>query len=250
MVEIVLGAVVGGLLLVLAAAIVQFNWKRVHIRRAAAKASDGQLESIYRMVEGCGSEKPAGWVLARTNRCAEDTACVISIPDGIEDFPWSGRAIMVEAASEVTVRFTEDTSRAIRCLRKEFKAVAAPRTRSKSGKLRNILSPDRYIALDPALLPALREICPKYPKELLAYLFNCGADSFEFDSISQARIGTSPAWAQPAEFPRCDQCKERMPLILQLPGSIVAVKGWGNGIFYLFGCSKHPEHTKTVVQFT
>lgn len=250
MVGAVLGAVVGGLLLVLAAAIVRFNWKRVRIRRAAAKASDTQLDAIYRMVEACGSEKPAGCLLARTNRGAEDIACVVPIPDWIEDFPWAGRSITVEAASEVTFRFTEGASRAARCLGKEFAPVAAPRTRSKSGKLRNILSPDRYVALNPTLLPALREICPRYPKELLSYLFNSGADSFEFDPINQARIGTSPAWAQPAEFPRCDQCQERMAFILQLPGTMVARKGWGSGIFYLHGCRKHPEETKTVIQFT
>src|SRR5262245_30304497 len=126
---IVIAVVVGGLMLALAAVIVPYNWKRIHTARAAANASDEQLESIYRLVENCGSEKPRGCVLARTNRTAQNDACIISIPQWLEDFPWAGRTAIIEASREVTFRFTQDVRAVTQCRGKEFRLVAVPRTR-------------------------------------------------------------------------------------------------------------------------
>jgi hypothetical protein len=248
--EIVVAVVAGGLILAFAAVIVFYNWKRVHIARVAANASDEQLESIYKLVEACGSEKPVGCLLARTNRTAQDATCMVSVPGWLEDFPWAGRTIIIEeAAREVSFRFAQDARATTQFLGKAFRAVAVPRNKSKSGKARNVFSPNRYVLSNQALRPALQKICTKYPDELLSYLFNSGAETFEFDPIDQARIGTSPAWVQAAEFQVCSECRRRMALVLQVPGVMIA-KGWASGTFYLFGCKQHPEITKTVVQFT
>lgn len=101
MVEAALGIVVGGLVLAFAVVLIRFNSKRVHVIRAAARASDEQLESVYRLVEACGSEKPAGCILGRTNRKVADTGCVTTIPERLEDFPWAGRSIAVTAGHGV-----------------------------------------------------------------------------------------------------------------------------------------------------
>jgi hypothetical protein len=125
-----------------------------------------------------------------------------------------------------------------------------PRTRLKSGKLRNLFSPKRYLSGTPELTRALREVCPAHPGELLCYLLCVGQESFEFEPIDQARVGTVPAWVQDAEWPTCPQCRRRMSVILQIPGTLLWPKPSPRGTFYWFGCKRHPERTETVAQFT
>lgn len=39
-------------------------------------------------------------------------------------------------------------------------------------------------------------------------------------------------------------------LVLQLPGTVISSKSFHRGTFYLFGCARHPEQTKSLGQFT
>jgi hypothetical protein len=239
-----------GVLLALAVGLLLFNLKRRQIIHAAAIASEEQLELIYRLFERCGSERPRGCVLARTNRHAAGKACVLSIPVWLTDFPWAGRTIAVDAGSEVTFRFTFEPVAEPQFLGKVFQAVGVPRIRSKSGKARHRLAPARCVSSSEALRNALEAVCPRYPVDLLSYLLCSGAETFEFDGINQALIGSRPAWVQDREFQFCDKCKQRMTLILQLPGTMIEPRSLSRGTFYLFGCRQHPDCTKSVNQFT
>jgi hypothetical protein len=132
-----------------------------------------------------------------------------------------------------------------------YRLVRVPRHQTKnSTKQRNAYSSQQYIAKNPALLSALGDVCRKYPDDLLSYLLCVGRESFEFEPIDQVRIGTSPAWVQDPEYPICDDCKKRMRLVLQLPGTLVSKKSFHRGTFYLFGCATHPHQTKSLGQFT
>ena len=111
-----------------------------------------------------------------------------------------------------------------------------------------MFDPGRCIAASPALADALREVSPGHPRELLSYLV-CN-ERIEFEPIDQSRIGTNPAWVQDPELPSCRRCGTRMALIVQLPGDVVHPRAFHRGTFFLFGCRKHPEETKTVAQYT
>ena len=132
---------------------------------------------------------------------------------------------------------------------KVFRILRVPRQQTRTGKSRNQFSPQRYIAVNPDLMAALNDVCPRYPAELLAYLLMAGTDSFEFDPINQARMGGSPSWIQSAEFVHCDHCKKRMGLVFQLPGTLLPGKPNMQATFYLFGCAIHLDQTRTVVQY-
>jgi hypothetical protein len=246
----ILTIVVVGLLSALAVPLIRFNRKRIHVIRAAAQASDQALDAIYRNIEACGTEKPTGCVLLRTNRRVENSHSVIAIPDWLEAFPWAGRTIAVSVDKEVTFGLIPDKSPETRLLGRVYHAVAVPRVKSQSGKVTNMFAPARLLAGNAALLASLKAVCPDHPEKLLGYLLAAGAETFEFDSIDQARIGTSPSWIQDAEFHSCELCKKRMAPILQLPGTLAARKGYGSAVFYLFGCPEHPEQIKTVSQYS
>ena len=234
----------------LAVALIRFNRKRLLVIRAAAAATDQQLEDVYRLVEACGTEAPSGFVLARTNDMRPDSASIVHLPSGLEDFPWGSRSIAVEAEREVRLRVVDAAAQPTRLLGRRYRPVAVPRYAGKSGKVRNRFIPSQYVKGNAELRAQLQSICPLYPEELLSYLLYAGRASFEFEPIDQARIGATPAWVQDPEFQYCDSCQKRMALILQIPGTLVHENAYNGATFYLFGCRQHADRTATVAQFT
>jgi hypothetical protein len=237
-------------LALLAAVLIRFNHKRIVIARAAAAATATDLEAVYRAVEAAGREAPTGFILARTNDVVAEAPNVVHLPPGLADFPWAGRSVAVDAGSDVQFRWLEGGPDATRLLGRAYRPVAVPRYRGESGKARNVFAPALHVKRSPELRAALGAICAAYPEELLSYLLCAGRESFEFEPIDQARIGTSPAWVQGAEFRACAVCRTRMALILQLPGTLAHRKAFRRGTFYFLGCARHPEQTATVAQFT
>lgn len=244
------GVLAAGAVTALAIVLIRFNRKRLHIIRAAASATSEQLEEIYRTVEACGTEDSQGFVLGWTNETVDDSACEVSIPAQLTDFPWAGRSIGVEAQREVRFHFVDSRGRGIRLLGRKYRPVAVPRIRLKSGKTRNQFDPKRCLKRNPLLREKLLAVCPRYPDDLLPYLLCAGRSSFEFEPIDQGRIGTTAAWVQDPEPQHCDRCRKRMMLIMQLPGTLLHKKAFHRGTFYLFGCKDHPDRTATVAQFT
>jgi len=248
--KIAFGVGAAGMIAAPAIVLIRFNRKRLHIIRAAESATGEQLEQIYRMVEACGTEDCNGFVLGRTNETVGDSSCIVQVPAELGDFPWAGRSIGVEVQRDVQFHFVEGPGQGIRLLGRSYRAVAVPRIRFKSGKTRNKFDPTQYLKDNAALRETLVAVCPEYPDELLSYLLCAGRQSFEFEPIDQGRIGTSAAWVQDPEFQYCDQCRTRMTLIIQLPGTLVHEKAFHSGTFYFFGCRDHPDRTATVAQFT
>lgn len=236
--------------IVFAVVIIRFNRKRMAIVRAAATATESQLEAIYTLVERSSTFPAAGHVLARTNRRSTGSACIIPIPEELPGFPWAGRRIEVTIAKEVEYRFIEPAHGEPSLLGKVVRPVRVPRYGTgRAGTTRNAFAPEKYLAASPDLRAALVEVCPDYAAELLAYLLCIGGETFEFEPINQARIGSTAAWVQSPEHQNCSECGKRMALILQLPGTAISRKHLHEGTFYLFGCPQHPEQTSSVAQF-
>lgn len=231
--------------------LVRFNRKRLSVIRAAAAASADQLDNIYKLVERTGTVAASGYVLARTNKRVSDSRCLIAVPVVVQTFPWAGKVVEVVVSKEVVFQIVEAATVETSLLGNVYRPVQVPRHQAKrSAKVRNAFSPEKYVANSPPLYEALKEVCPEYPVELLAYLLCIGRESGDFEPIDQARIGTSPAWVQDPEHPSCDKCSKRMELVLQLPGTTISEKAFHRGTFYLFGCARHPDQTVSLGQFT
>lgn len=239
------------LAILLAAVLIPFNMKRRRITRAAAAATAGQLEHIYRIVERTGSVAATAYILARSNETIDDARCLVPIPAGLPAFPWAGKTIEVARTDDVAFRFVDGPPAQPSLSGKVCRLLQVPRhLAAGSGKERNAFAPEKYLAASTELREALRQLCPKNPKELLAYLLCAGgAESGSFEPIDQVRIGASPAWAQEPAHQDCGVCGKRMALILQLPGATIG-KDFHSGVFYLFGCIRHPDQLKRVVQHT
>jgi hypothetical protein len=245
---IVIIVIVGVIAIPLAIILIRFNRKRLHIIRCARGASPAQLEAIYTQIDKLGTESSSCAVLARTNRSSGgERDWIIPVPCYVD--AGAGRAITADAGPDVAFRFSMAAASEPILRGQAYRIVPVPRHMTKSGKARNQFAPSKYAAHNPELLAALRTVCPAYPADLLSFLLAAGAETFEFDPMFQVRLGGNPSWVQDAEYPRCDECKRRMNLILQLPGALLPGKPLPEGTFYFFGCVKHSDKTKTVGQF-
>lgn len=248
MMPIVLISLVSLIAIVVAVVLIPYNLKRKHIIRCAKSATNEQLEAIYSNIERLGSVQSTCAALARTNsRSGLDDDWKIPVPHYVET--WGGRSIVLKEPEKEAFEFSPDKANEAVLNGCVYRLVPIPRNLTKSGKARNQYSPTKYVAANPDLLKALGAVCPKYPAELLSFLFNPGIETFEFDSTFQARVGGSASWVQDAEFPNCPLCKKRMVTIMQIPGELMPGK-LRDGMFYFFGCAKHQGEAQTVVQFT
>lgn len=226
---------------------IRFNLKRRDVRKSLSQATSEQIGRVIDLVESIGTEPPIGGVLIQTND-EIDSDAVISIPVGISDFPWSGRSVVLSFDPDLSLDLTDKEFEESRLCGRVYRFMSIPRIRTKSGKTRNIFDPARYIELQPELNEALSEICPEYPEEALSAILCNGR--IEFEPIDQRRIGTSAGWVQTPEWQSCDTCKNRMKLILQLPGVCTGKKELYEGTIYLFGCPNHAADTKQVLQYS
>ncbi len=141
-----LSTIVGGFLVALAIVLIRFNRQRLRIARIAAAATIEDLESIYGLIQETTREQPCGRVLARTNQKATHTRCIVRLPQGLDDFPWSGRTVEIESAREVALRFIEEPVSETAFVGSVLRPVLVPRIKLSSGKIRNVFSPKRLVA--------------------------------------------------------------------------------------------------------
>lgn len=235
----------------LAVVLVRFNRRRRRVIESANKLDHSSLERIYTAIEAIGSEEPNGYILARTNRTTADARLLVPLTGIVAPSPWVGQEVEIHLAKDVRFSLGGAQVNEPQLLGKIFRPVAVPRRLTKSGaKARNTFEPGRYLAGSVDLRTQLEAACPEDPQGLLAYLLCAGRQSHEFDPIDQARIGTSPSWVQDAEQHLCPVCKQRMALILQVPGTMLSRKAYHRGTFFFFGCPSHPTQTSSLGQFT
>jgi hypothetical protein len=236
--------VVAALLAPLAIILIRFNRKQLHIIRCARSATEEQLETVYRLLERLTPE-PTCFVLARTNRQATDEA-LIPVPLLVK--PWGGRVISITNGADLSFKFVESAALEPRLRGKVFRTVPMPPTSEADwDNVESVFV--RLTEEHPQLKAALGAVCPAYPAELLQHLLS-GVETFELDPMNQVQLGGDPAWVQDEAFPSCDHCRKQMSLILQMPGTLMPGRTNPRGTFFFFGCALHPDHTKTVAQFT
>ena len=247
---LVLAAIVGAGALALAVALLRFNAKRIAVIRVAERLTDASLHHIYGLVESSGHERSDAFVLGRLNAPAPTDQHIISVPQGLPSFPWSDHRIALSEFDELSLRLAPSEPSAAQLNGRTYRLVRVPQNRTAAGKPRRVYVPERYTAANTELLHALRSIEPNYPFELLSYLLCAGHESFEFDSVDQARINGSPAWMQGGEFPLCNKCRRRLRFMIQIPGTMLRAKRLREATVYVFGCVAHPDMTKVLSQFS
>lgn len=88
---------------------IRFNLKRREVRNSLSQATTEQLGRVIDLVGSIGTEPPNGGILIQTND-ETDSSAVISIPEGISEFPWSGRSVVLKLDPDLSFDLTDNES--------------------------------------------------------------------------------------------------------------------------------------------
>lgn len=194
------------------------------------------LIAIFSIIEKIGNEPSKGFLAFWPDRIPDASPIIFTLPVSAPDFPWRGRRV-------VAVPWPEATKRAV-AISFDFQTVASQpgeliepvllkvpcfRAEGNAKKPTSIFSAKRYLTMSDELRTHLATIFPRDTERLLGRLLQ-----------NSARIGLSPVWAQSARFHKCPICRKPMRLIVQIDGMVFG-RRFAEGLFYLFGCSRHPE---------
>jgi len=190
---------------------------------------------IIGAIEEIGEERSNALLLFLEDRNPTDKL-TINISSSILS-PWSGRSIEINTKDEVAVRLHasafEDYERRSELL--------VPKIKLKNGKSQYMWSPDRYLSKSRKLRSYFSELNQPDQSEAL------------YRIIEKAiKINGGLSWVQNAEFPNCSICKKRMKFILQLSGLHFSKNkkyDIHESEIYVFGCTKHTDEIKPVIQF-
>ena len=213
------------------------------VSKAIAGLAEGDALSLIHQLGRLGNEEPRGCILMRSPDAVATGEFVALLPGDIPDFPWSGKRIIAEyvgRASECPVSLRIDDPRdgeLARLLNPEI--FRPPLCGPGPRKGRHVYSAASYIKMSRDLEARLTALCPEAPLQLLEKMLrNHGIGE---DSI---RVGLSPVWVQGWRSHKCRECSRPLRLIVQLPGAAID-SHVAEGVFYLFGCTRHPEITAT-----
>ena len=209
------------------------RWKKI---RAYADAQWNEHNNeIVKAIESIGEEEPEALLLfIDGDRRYERLS--INIPHSIGS-PWSGRHFAIEAKDKFDVKLTSPVEK----ISNEYISLLVPRIKLKNGKSQNVWSASRYLNKSNVLNELLSKLNIKEREEALNYLLE-----------NAVKVNGGLSWVQNAEFPVCDVCKKRMKFIFQLSGTkFIKNKHFDihESEIYVFGCAKHMEEIKNVIQF-
>jgi hypothetical protein len=222
-----------------------FVFREIRLHRAIDKALDGAgddcLFELLEIISALGNKEPLGCMLHEVSRDTEAGSYTIKLPDGLPDFPWSGQIVRAEfrkldTENPVAFCFVEDGN---------IDGVLAPRVYwpprigTTGSKARHVQSPAHILKLSSEVSDFAKSAFPSDPKQFLEGVFR------RFGLLEYGvRIGLPPVWVQNFRPQRCPDCSRPMRLIIQMPGYEIH-KSAGDFVFYLFGCSRHPEKTRS-----
>lgn len=213
------------------------------VSKAHADLREEDAFALIDEVSRLGNEKPKGCILMRDPSAIPTGKFVAVMPHGIPDFPWSGKRITAEylgRAKESPVSFTladycdEGSQQS-----GHLGIFRPPIVRSGPKKAQHVFSAASYLKMSPVLETKLAALCPEAPLQLLKVVLH--KRGIGDDAI---RVGLNPTWVQGWRSHKCRECGKPLRLIIQLPGQAIDRKV-AEGVFYLFGCTRHPEFTVT-----
>lgn len=213
------------------------------VSEAYAGLAEEDALSLIDDISRLGNGKPRGCILMRGPTAIATGAFVALPPGDIPDFPWSGKRITAEylgRAAECPVSFRIDNPREGELEQStDLGTFKPPFVRSSSKKAQHVFSAASYIRMSRDLETRLTALCPEAPLQLLEKVLR--KHGIGEDSI---RVGLNPVWVQGWRSHKCRECGKPLRLIIQLPGAAIDSKV-AEGVFYLFGCTRHPEITTT-----
>ena len=219
------------------------------VRQAIHSAAASDINDVYAAVARTGEGQAHAYILGRTNMKSSLAGNCIGLPQTLDRFPWSGKALYINTANRINAVIENDTDQQTRVGGNIYASIPVPMADNETGQGYPVFSPYKWLDGNHNLLASLRRISPRYPQQVLLYLVTPGEDNYAYEPDHQVRIGGGIAWVQKPEVPICDVCEERMRFILQCPGTLLDGGAEPEAIYYWFGCKTHSDNIQCITQY-
>ena len=180
------------------------EWKKIKIE--ADRIWKEKKVEIISSIESIGQEKSISALLYTTDK-AKNFNNILTVPNSINS-PWSGLSIEIKITNKVETKIVKNRIEN-QVAGKSFLAINIPRIQLRNGKRQNVWASSRFLQKSESLNELFKSISKDKQAEALDYLLN-----------DQIRVSGGLEWLQSAEYPYCSQCKKRMNIIFQMPGTL------------------------------
>jgi hypothetical protein len=244
------GASLIGLLLLIAT--IRYKRKLKPVKEAFERLSIDKKMKVFKLIS-THTEKPQTGAFLVPIGITDDPGLIIKIPEQLNS-KWKGKAFSIAFRKE-----PEDPSIEIEIVDHQndysvlggtkYIPVLAPRVITKNGKENNTWSARNLLGRNKELKKLIKSFIENKHVDLLTSIVaNKPILANYYEPLDQIRIGDGLQWIQSREFVKCDICKRKMKYIFNLPGEYSEKKGYGEFVYYIFGCQNHPDSLKYVMQ--
>ena len=199
------------------------------------------------------TEKPQTGAFLVPIGVSDDSQLIITVPQKLKS-KWKGKSFSITFKKEldhpdIEIRIVQYQNDYSVLGKTKFVPVLAPRVITKSGKENNTWSAGNLLGRNKELKNLIKSLIEKGHADLLtSILVNKPTLTNYYEPLFQIRIGDGIQWIQSRESVKCDICKNEMRYIFNLPGRYSEKKGYGEFVYYVFGCEIHPESIKYAIQ--
>jgi hypothetical protein len=101
------------------------------------------------------------------------------------------------------------------------------------------------------IVPDLPRLLHQFTKDhvgLLSQILYPDAYGYDLENWQVAYVGGNPTFVQQPHEPSCDECGDPMQFLFQFGEIIPGVQMADAGVFYVYGCDRHPHCCKGFIQ--
>lgn len=231
---------------------IRYNRKLKPIKMVFEKLSDEQKLNVYELISSF-TEKPQKGAFLVPFGNTDNTDLVISVPEEL-DSTWKGKSFKIlfkedKNNPDIEIEIISNQRNGSILKGAKFITVLAPRIVLKNGKENNSWSTRNLMGRNIELKKYIHSLINKQHVDLLTSIVaNEPTLVNYYEHLFQIRIGDGLQWIQSHQNVKCDICKKKMKYIFNLPGEFSGKKGYGEFIYFVFGCERHPENIKYTMQ--
>lgn len=248
----ILGGGIGLIGLLLLIHTIRYKGKLRPVKEAFERLSMEEKMKVLNLIS-MHTEKPQTGAFLVPFDVADDQQLVVTVPEELNN-KWRGKSFSITfnrepANPDIEIKIVENRNGYSVLGKTKFVSVLAPRVITKSGKENNTWSARNLLGRNKELKDLIKSFIKDRHVDLLTSIIaNKPILTNYYEPLFQIRIGDGLQWVQSREFVKCDICKKEMKYIFNLPGEYSEKKGYGEFIYYVFGCEKHPDSIKYALQ--
>ncbi len=246
---IVITGLIGLLILIIK---IRYKRKLRPVKEVFEMLSLDEKMKVYNLIS-MHTEKPQTGAFLVPIGETDDSQLIVTVPEKLNS-KWKGKSFSITfkkepANPDIEIKIVQNHNDYSVLGRTKFIPVLAPRFIAKSGKERNTWSARNLLVRNKELKNHIKSFTKDRQVDILtSILVNKPTMINYYEPLFQIRIGDGLQWIQYHEFVMCDICKKEMKYIFNLPGEYSEKKGYGEFIYYVFGCYSHPDAIKYVFQ--